>query len=163
MCIVINDFIGFTQYLLLIQSSESGLFETGYYTTNVSNELQVIIVFLTDVPKPTHKRKCQNTLDTRLIKHGHNCIINVKKVKFLETVKKLLSCIICDTAVAVPFQPVVNCCTEVFIFVNYLYRVTVDERNRLGWRVFPKIDAHIFGFCCVQAQIRSITPCNKVV
>ena len=31
MCIVINCFIGFTQYLLFIQSSESGLFETGYF------------------------------------------------------------------------------------------------------------------------------------
>ena len=31
MCIVINCFIGFTQYLLFIQSIESGLFETGYF------------------------------------------------------------------------------------------------------------------------------------
>ena len=23
--------------------------------------------------------------------------------------------------------------------------------------------AHVFGLCCVQAQIRSIIPCNKVV
>ena len=67
MCIVINDFVGFTQYLLFIQSSDRGLFEAGYFATNVYNALQLILVCLTDVPKPTHKRKCQNTLDTRFI------------------------------------------------------------------------------------------------
>ena len=29
---------------------------------NVNNVLQFILVFLTDFPKPTYKRKCQNTL-----------------------------------------------------------------------------------------------------
>ena len=47
-------FIGFTQYLLFIQSSESELLKTGYFTTD--NALQIILVFLTDVPKPTDKR-----------------------------------------------------------------------------------------------------------
>ena len=51
-------FIGFTQYLLFIQrqSSQSGLLKTGYVTTD--DALQIILVFLTDVPKPTDKRKC---------------------------------------------------------------------------------------------------------
>ena len=43
---------------------------------------------------------------------------------------------------AVPFQLIVNCCAEVFIHVNYLYLVIVDDSIRLGWRVFPKINAH---------------------
>ena len=60
-------------------------------------------------------------------------------------------------------KTIVNCCAEVFILVNYLYLVIVDENIRLGWRLFPKINAHVFSFCCVQAQKRSITPCNKVV
>ena len=100
-----------------------GLFETGYFTINVYNALQLILVFLTDVPKPNHKRKCQNTLDTRFIKHGQNGTINVKRAKFSEAVKTLLAFSICDTAVAVPLQPIVNCCAEVFIPVNYLYRI----------------------------------------
>jgi len=58
MCIVINDCSGFTQYLLFIQSSETGWFKTGYFTGGVYNALQSILVFLTDVPKPTYKRKC---------------------------------------------------------------------------------------------------------
>ena len=41
-----------------------GMFEAGYFATNVYNALQFILVFLTDVPKPTYKRKCQNTLYT---------------------------------------------------------------------------------------------------
>ena len=52
-------------------------------------------------------------------------------------------------------------CAEVFILVNYLYLVIVDDSIRLGWRVFLKIYTHVFGFCCVQAQIQSITPCNS--
>ena len=38
-----------------------GLFEAGYFATNAYNMLQLILVFLTDVPKQTHQRKCQNT------------------------------------------------------------------------------------------------------
>ena len=34
------------------------------------NALQFIVVFLVDVPKPTYKRKCQNTLYTKWVKHG---------------------------------------------------------------------------------------------
>ena len=158
MCIVINYFISFTVYLLFVQSSERGLFEAGYFATNVYNALQLILVFLTDVPKPTHNRKCQNTLYTRFIKHGQNGAINVKRAKFSEAVKTLLTFL-----VAVPLLPTVNCYAEVFILVNYLYLVIVDDSIRLGWRVFPKISAHVFGFCCVQTQIRSITLCNKVV
>ena len=56
--------------MLFIQTSERGLFETGYFATNIYNALQFILVFLTDVPKPTYKRKCQKTLYTRFIKHG---------------------------------------------------------------------------------------------
>ena len=44
-------FIGFTQYLLFIKKQK-----TGYVTTD--DALQIILVFLTDVPKPTDKRKC---------------------------------------------------------------------------------------------------------
>ena len=43
----INYFIGFTQYLLFIQSIESGFFETCYSTTNVYNALQIILVLYT--------------------------------------------------------------------------------------------------------------------
>ena len=50
MCIVTNDFSGFTQYLLFIQSNESGLFQTGYFTTDVYNVLHNILVFLTNIP-----------------------------------------------------------------------------------------------------------------
>ena len=115
MCIVSNNFIGF---MLFIQSNERGLFETDYFPANVYNALQPIHVFLTDVPKPNHKRKYQNTLDTRLIKHGQYGAINVKRAKFSEAVKTLLAFSICDTAVAVPLQPIVNWCAEVFILVN---------------------------------------------
>ena len=66
MYIDINDFIGFTPYLLFIQNSESRKFETGYFSTYVYNALQVIRVFLTDVPKPTYKRKVLNIMDTNL-------------------------------------------------------------------------------------------------
>ena len=45
MCVAINYFIGFTQYQLFIQSSERGLFETSYFTTNIYNALQLILVF----------------------------------------------------------------------------------------------------------------------
>ena len=108
MCIVINHSIGFSQYLLFIQSSERGLFETCYFTTNIYKALQHILAFLTDVPKPTHIRKCQNTLYTRLIKYGQNSAINVKRTKFSEAVKTLLTFLKCDTAVAVPLQPIVK-------------------------------------------------------
>ena len=47
---------------------------------------------------------------------------------------------------AVPLQLIVSCCAEVFILVNYLYLVIVDDSIRLGWRVFPKINAHVFWF-----------------
>ena len=53
-----------------LQSSDRGLFEAGYFATNIYNALQFILVFLANVPKPTYKRKCQNTLDTRFVKHG---------------------------------------------------------------------------------------------
>ena len=89
------------QYLLVIQSVESGLFETCYFSTNVYKALQIILVFLTNVPKPTHKRTYQNTLDTRLIEHGQHDAINVKRATFSEAVKTLLTFPICDTAVAV--------------------------------------------------------------
>ena len=56
----------------------------------------------------------------------------------------LLIFLVCDTAVAVPLQLIVNCCAEVFILVNYLYLVTVDDSIRLGWRVFPKINARLW-------------------
>ena len=57
-------------YLFFVQSSDRGLFEAGYFATNIYNALQFILVFLANVPKPTYKRKCQNTLDTRFVKHG---------------------------------------------------------------------------------------------
>ena len=60
-------------------------------------------------------------------------------MKFSETTKILLVFSICDIAVEVPLQPIANCCAEVFILVNYLYLVIVDDSIRLGWRVFPKI------------------------
>ena len=54
MCIVMDDFSGLVQHLLSIQSSENGLSKTGYFTTDVYNSLQIImLIFLTDVPKPT--------------------------------------------------------------------------------------------------------------
>ena len=155
--------IGFTQYLPFIQSSETGLFETGYFTTNIYNALQIILVFLTDVHKPTHKRTFHNTLDRRYIKRGQNGAINVKRTRFSEAVKALLTFLICDSAVAVPLQPIINCCAVVLMLVNYLYLVIVDDSVRQGWRVFLKINAHVFSFCCVRIQIRSITPCNTVV
>ena len=55
MGIVSIYFIGFTQYLLFIQSSERGLFEAGYVPTDVYNALQLMLVFLTDVTKPAQK------------------------------------------------------------------------------------------------------------
>ena len=66
----------------------------------------------------------------------------LKGSKFSKAVKTLLAFLVRDTAVAVPFQLIVNCCAEVFILVNYLYLVIVDDSIRLGWRVFPKINAH---------------------
>ena len=45
MCIVVNNLFGFTQYLLFIQSSERGLFEAGYFATNVYNALQLFLVY----------------------------------------------------------------------------------------------------------------------
>jgi len=150
------------QFLLVILSSESGFFHTDYLTTDVYNALQVILVFLTEGPKPTHNWNCQNTLNTRLIKYGQNGAINVKRAKFSKAVKRCWL-FICDTAVAVPLQPIVNCCAEVFIPVNYLYLVIVGDSVRLGWRVFPKINAQVFSFCCVPAHMRSITQCNEVV
>ena len=55
----------------------SGLFQTGYFTTDVYNALQIVLVFLNDVPKPANKRKCQNNLDIRLLKHRQNGAINI--------------------------------------------------------------------------------------
>ena len=74
--------------------------------------------------------------------------INVKRTTFSETVKTLLTFLsyMCDTAVAVPLQPIVSCCAEVFILVNNLYLVIPDGSIRLGWRALPKINAHVFGF-----------------
>ena len=40
--------VGFMQYLLFIQTSESGLFQSGYFTTDVYNVLQISFVFLTE-------------------------------------------------------------------------------------------------------------------
>ena len=45
MCIVINYFISFTQYLLFIQSDQRGLFETSYFATNVYN-LYIYIYYI---------------------------------------------------------------------------------------------------------------------
>ena len=55
----------------------------------------------------------------------------------------LLIFLTCDTVVAVPLQHIVNCCAEVFILVNCLYFVNVDESISLGWKVFPKINVTI--------------------
>ena len=55
MCIAIYYFIGFTQYLLFIQSIESGLFQTGTFTTNVYNVLQIILVLYTMLLQDTGK------------------------------------------------------------------------------------------------------------
>ena len=46
MCAVINNFIGFMEYLLFVQSSDRGLFEAGYFATNIYDALQFILVFL---------------------------------------------------------------------------------------------------------------------
>ena len=59
--------------------------------------------------------------------------------------------------VMVPPQPTVNCRAEVFILVNYLHLGIVDDSVSLGWRVFPKVRAHIFGLYCIHAYIRLIT------
>ena len=48
---------GFPQYLLFMLNSESGLFRTSNFAADVYNSLQNILVFLSDVPKPTDKRK----------------------------------------------------------------------------------------------------------
>ena len=61
-----------------------------------------------------------------------------QRAKFSEAEKTLLTFLVRDTAVAVPLQPIVNYCAEVFILANYLYIVIVDDSVRLGWRVFPK-------------------------
>ena len=50
-CVIINYFIGFTEYLLFVQSSDRGLLDVGYFVTNIYNALQFILVFLADVPK----------------------------------------------------------------------------------------------------------------
>ena len=54
---------------------------------------------------------------------------------------------------AVPPQLVINCCAEIFVLVNHLHRIVVDDRVSLGWRVSSKVNAHIFSFCFIQAQI----------
>ena len=45
--------------MLFIQSGfcESGLFQTGYFTTDVYNALLIIPAFMIDVPKLTDKRR----------------------------------------------------------------------------------------------------------
>ena len=50
-----------------------------------------------------------------------------QRAKFSEAEKTLLTFLVRDTAVAVPLQPIVNYCAEVFILANYLYIVIVDE------------------------------------
>ena len=60
MCIGSIYLIGFKQYLLSIQS-ERGLFKAAYFPTDVVyNALQLVLVFMTDVTTPAHKRKRQN-------------------------------------------------------------------------------------------------------
>ena len=44
--------------------------------------------------------------------------------------------LICDSGVAVPLQPTVNCFAEAFILINYLYLVILDDSIRQGWMVF---------------------------
>jgi len=61
-----------SQRLLFIQTREMELFKTDHFTPDVHNALLIVLVFLTDVPKPTDKRNGYHTLDIRLIKHGHN-------------------------------------------------------------------------------------------
>ena len=46
--------------------------------------------------------------------------------------------LICNATVAVSRQPIVNCRAEVFILVNKLYLVIVDDIANLGWRSFLK-------------------------
>ena len=41
----------------------------------------------------------------------------------------MLTFLICDTAVAVLFQTIVNCCAEIFVLVIYLYLVIVIDRQ----------------------------------
>ena len=125
MCIIINYFISFNEYLLFIQSSERGLFEAGYFAANVYNALQFILVFLTDVPKPTYKRKCQNTMYTIFIKHGQNGAISVNRAKFSEAVKTLLAFLVCDTAVASHFNLLL------IVVPRYLYSSTTS--TLLSW------------------------------
>ena len=57
MHIVINNLGGFLEYLLFTWRSESGLFQTDHITTDDYNLLHIILVFLTDIPKTTDKRK----------------------------------------------------------------------------------------------------------
>ena len=63
--------IDFTQFLLFIQSSETGLFTTCYFTTGVCNALQIILVFLADVPKPTLTDVPKPTDCLRVAAGGH--------------------------------------------------------------------------------------------
>jgi len=46
MSIIIYYLSGFSQYLLFVV-----LFQTGYFTIDVYNELQIVLAFLTDIPK----------------------------------------------------------------------------------------------------------------
>jgi len=54
-------------------------------------------------------------------------VLSTLKEQFSEAVKTLLTCLIRDAAMAVPLQPIVNDCAEVFMMVNYLYLVIVED------------------------------------
>ena len=55
-------------------------------------------------------------------------------------------------------QPIVNCRAEVFILVCCIYLVIVNDNANLGWRVFPKVNAHIAGLCCMRANSMAPLP-----
>ena len=45
--------------------------------------------------------------------------------------------------------------------INYLYLAIMDDGLQdsvsLGWRVFPKVNTHIFGVSCIQAETQILT------
>ena len=68
----------------------------------------------------------------------------------------LLAFLICNITVTVPPQPIVNCRADRGILVNCIYLIIVNGNVNLGWRVFPEVNAHIFGLCCIRANIMAI-------
>lgn len=103
----------FPNNLLITKWTKIPLFDANDFGTSIYNAIQTISIMDRQTAEPTSERKCQKTLNKRLVKTTQNHRTDRETVEFTKKIHSLLATLHNLLSVQIPFQLVIKSGTQV--------------------------------------------------